>query len=196
MDVYMQRLKQYRSVSAAASLSGENSLTLTRQIELLSAETQKAFKRSLMLMTSSAGTVNNGRPVHSEAEEHRLADRKRRAISRIHYYEDLDYLICAAHDGNLCTDLNREVFQNSSRIDVMGYDKTVFATLMTSAELLLSLDEGLEANDSKNDRVAGLTLQHVLRGHKGSVTCFIVVHDRQRHWLVSSFLLRTESMTQ
>lgn len=101
MDDFISKLKQYHTVRTSDETSNDNSLSLTRQIELLSAETQKAFKRSLTLITSSNNYIHSSRKDDSKTMEN-PETMKQHAISKISYYEDLDYLFCASHDGNIC----------------------------------------------------------------------------------------------
>lgn len=107
---YLTKLKEFKSLSANIQNDAGDKMNLTRQIELLSAETQKVFKRSLTMITSGAGKANPAEVARlrktdlEENYEDSYGYIKKHSIAKMFYHEDLEFLICASNDGHICID--------------------------------------------------------------------------------------------
>jgi hypothetical protein len=94
MKDFIQKLKQFKSYDTVDEHSRH--VNITGQIELLSAETQRIFKRTLTTMMADKESAS------TKLKNDAGYQSKKHSITRMLYHEELDYLVCASFDGCLC----------------------------------------------------------------------------------------------
>jgi hypothetical protein len=107
-NLYLTKLKEFKLLSKGTQNDAGDKMNLTRQIELLSAETQKLFKRSLTMITSGVPKANPAELALMRKKD--LNDNyddpygyiKKHSVAKMFYHEDLEYLICASNDSHIC----------------------------------------------------------------------------------------------
>ena len=153
---------------------------LSRQIQLLSSATQRQYRRSLSVVATDSGLGNNA--IAKEFKKQTLfeaAAAKRNSILRMEYYEPLDYLICASHDGRVCR-FSYLKLAHLTNADLMGYDKEILKYVSEGK------GDGENDEDGRNDRVAGMMLRHVLENHKAPVTGFTCLFYEGTHYIITT----------
>ncbi|KAJ3101041.1 hypothetical protein HDU97_001684 [Phlyctochytrium planicorne] len=131
------------------------------QVELMSADTLRAFRRKQQKLKSQMGKRDEGR---------RPTKEKRSGVLSMAYCEELDLLVSGHED---------------SKIRVWGYNEE---TVKYVPDELLG-DKEAEANaasDSVTNRVAGMTLKCTLSEHKEAVTGIVCFSRDGGHWMLTT----------